>query len=450
MATPISQQRKNLLSSQCLVQAPFVRIDIGSHSFGVYKQSDVVGKDEAGFFSAAKIQYPNFVQKLDVVKINGQVNEYTLTLAYPVRLEDDPNFFDKVLSSVSGTRKIVFSYGDANQPNYIYKNEEAIITDVQTTFNFGNGGTISTVIGYVIKAVSACALTNGQSITVGKRKAKPSTVIKEIFNRCKLSSVFSGMTGNLEKYIAGDDAEVQLEAKENISPMDYISYLVGCMIPAGTKRDNNISKDTYIMTIHDGTTAEQLYNTSEELLNSGPYFKITRASYATKQTDAYEVNIGYGNSGTIVTGFTIDNNESYAMFYNYAGNQTNEQYVRRLVNGKWVDEYAPGISSRNGLHRTTQEDVNWWTQVTQYPISGTLSLQGLLRPATLMQYLRLNVIFPGGKKHNTSGLYIVTKQQDSISENGYRTTLGITRISGDEVPIETEINDLFKSNIINK
>jgi hypothetical protein len=58
-----------------------------------------------------------------------------------------------------------------------------------------------------------------------------------------------------------------------------------------------------------------------------------------------------------------------------------------------------------------------------------LKIQGLLRPAHLMQYLRLNVIFPGGNKHISSGLYIVTKQQDDIGMSGYTTTLNITRIS---------------------
>ena len=48
-----------------------------------------------------------------------------------------------------------------------------------------------------------------------------------------------------------------------------------------------------------------------------------------------------------------------------------------------------------------------------------------------MTYLRLNTIFPGGKKHISSGLYIITKQTDQIDGNGYRTTLELTKISGD-------------------
>lgn len=56
----------------------------------------------------------------------------------------------------------------------------------------------------------------------------------------------------------------------------------------------------------------------------------------------------------------------------------------------------------------------------------------MLRPATLMQYVRLNVIFPGGHKHIASGLYIVTKQTDMINEQGYKTTLALTKISGDD------------------
>lgn len=48
-----------------------------------------------------------------------------------------------------------------------------------------------------------------------------------------------------------------------------------------------------------------------------------------------------------------------------------------------------------------------------------------------MQYLRLNVIFPGGNKHIASGLYIVTSQRDEISASGYKTTLSLTKIGGD-------------------
>ena len=59
-------------------------------------------------------------------------------------------------------------------------------------------------------------------------------------------------------------------------------------------------------------------------------------------------------------------------------------------------------------------------------------IQGLLRPAQLMQYLRLNVVFPGGNKHISSGLYLVTEQKDRIDGSvGYKTTLQLTKISGD-------------------
>jgi hypothetical protein len=36
---------------------------------------------------------------------------------------------------------------------------------------------------------------------------------------------------NLDNLIAGDDKEVTVGSKRNISPIDYISYLVSCMVP---------------------------------------------------------------------------------------------------------------------------------------------------------------------------------------------------------------------------
>ena len=67
-----------------------------------------------------------------------------------------------------------------------------------------------------------------------------------------------------------------------------------------------------------------------------------------------------------------------------------------------------------------------------FVLIGIVLTTGLLRPATLMQYVRLNIIFPGGKKHLASGLYIVTKQIDNIGSNGYATTLSLTRIKCDQ------------------
>jgi hypothetical protein len=118
------------------------------------------------------------------------------------------------------------------------------------------------------------------------------------------------------------------------------------------------------------------------------------------------------------------------LFYDYNKQLHPQNYVRRLNNkGQWEDVYAPLYLSGNSSFSTSSEDINWFTKVTKYPISATIKIQGLLRPAQLMQYLRLNVIFPGGNKHISSGLYIVTKQIDDINANGYTTTLAITRIS---------------------
>lgn len=431
-------ERKSLLSSQARVQAPFVKVTIGTYTFGVYNKKKLLAKDENGFFAAYGVQYPNYVQSLQITKINGQVNQYTLSIAYPVTANDDPNFFEKVFSSVSKTRKIIFSYGDSSMPSYIYKDEEAIITNVQTSFNFGSSGTISTIINYTVSAVSGAALGKSSCFTfINSGKKKPSTEIKRLLTNDKygLKSLFTGMnSGNINKLIAGDDAKVELESKRNISALDYVSYLVGCMIPEGTSK-KNISKDIYTLVLYDDTSYDRVYSDREVIDGTeikGPYFKVSRVSYATKRSDAYEIDIGY-NTSTIVTGFTINNNENYSLYYDYNSKLQPEQYVRRINDeGEWEDVYAPALTSKNPEFETRAEDIVWYTKVTQFPVSGTITIQGLLRPATLMQYVRLNIIFPGGHKHITSGLYIVTKQIDTIDGNGYKTQLTITKLSGDE------------------
>ena len=427
----MATERLSLLSSSARVQTPWIKVTIGNYTFGVFSKTESKQKDDNGYYyTNANIQYPNYIQRLEIIKINGQVNQYTLSLTYPVTQTSDPNFFEKVLSSVSKTRKIMFSYGDMSMPAYIYKNEEAIITKVKQNFNIKGGGEIA----YTINAVSSAALSSGGSWTFQSRNAKPSEVIKQLVKDTKygLRDLFTGMnSSNLDRLIAGDDKEVTLGAKRNISPIDYISYLVSCMIPAGFTTPQWASTDIYILTMHDDATYDQRAISDLEI--QGSYFKVERVSYKTNQSDAFQIDIGFGNTGTIVTEFSVTDDENYALLYDYNTQLDTDPYVTRIDNnGNTYSVYAPTITSKNDRFITRPEDLTWWTKMTKYPIKATITVQGLLRPAILMSHVRLNVIYPGGRKHISSGLYLVTQQRDVIDGNGYRTTLSLAKISGDE------------------
>ena len=155
----MAAERLSLLSSSARVQAPWVKVSIGNYTFGVFSKTKSQHKDDDGFYyTNLNVQYPNYIQRLEITKINGQVNQYTLSLVYPVTQTSDPNFIEKVLSSVSKTRKIVFSYGDMSMPTYIYREEEALITKIQTQFDLRSG-----VINYTVNAVSSAALNAGSN-----------------------------------------------------------------------------------------------------------------------------------------------------------------------------------------------------------------------------------------------------------------------------------------------
>ncbi len=425
-----SQQRKSLLSSKTRIQVPWVKVTLGTYTFGIFdsKTKSQAGKDKNGFYTTFNIKYPNYIDSLTVTKINGQVNQYVLNIIYPITQFDDPNFFEKVFSSVSNTRKIIFSYGDASVPSYTYKNEEAIITKITQNFNLERSS-----ISYQIEAVSGAALTADGTITelASGAPVKPSEKIKSLFRSNKsLQDTFTGMRiSDLDKLIAGDDQPVVLDSKRNVSALDYIAYLASCMVPSGTKP--GLSKDIYILTVHDDTILDTTYDPSSFGGKGGPYFKITKTSYAAEHSDAYEVDIGYTTS-TIVRNFNIEQNENFSLYYDYQQDIHSEDYVRRLnKQGEWETVYSPNFMVRANEFEASAKDMVWWTKATKYPITANITIQGLLRPATLMQYLRLNVIFPGGHEHLASGLYIVTKQVDSINSQGYTTQLTLTRISGD-------------------
>ena len=413
----------SLLENPIRVSTPFIKVTIGDYTFGVFKQDNNITKNSDGSYRlTSQFTYPNYIQSLQIVKVNGQVNQYTLVLRYPIDENNDPNFFDKVFSSVSKTRKIIFSYGDLSAPKFLYKNEEAIILDIKNNFDIN-----SAVIQYNISAVSTCKLATasvfnftGPEFTGDK---KPSDIIKTLLrqnSKYGLLDVFSGMR-NMDLVesmglIRSDDCIVTLQNKQNINILDYLRYLVSNM-----RRSPSLSdKSLYKLVVVD--------DTSDVL--GGPYFKVINTNESSDSLDTYQLDIGYP-SNNVVTSFNIDNNESYSLLYEYSKKLNTNEYVSRIDdNGNISTIYSPNITSNNDIQLTNSNDLNWWKNVTQYPISATVTLKGLLRPAILMSKVRLSVLFYG-KAHISSGEYIINKQVDTIDGNGCWTTLNLVRIDGD-------------------
>ena len=418
----------NLLSNTNRVETPYVKVTIGDYTFGVMNQTDTeMKRDVRGSYKLRYVKFPNYIQSLKVVKINGQVNKYTLNISYPVSEKDDPNFFEKIFSSVKSTRAIKFTYGDMSAPTYMFKEEEAIITSIQQTFNRD-----STIISYVVYATSSSVLATQGSYSFPARTARPSEVIEELlYNKTYgLLEVFSGMRDRDAvkslNLLNGTDTVVSIEAKSNISPLDYLNYLVSCM----TKGSNSINKPTvYSLVIVD--ESDTFYtNNGTNISLGGPYFKIVTVTRNIDSLQTYQIDIGYP-SQNVVLSFQVENNESFSLYYDFQKTINDYEYVHRINDkGEFEEVYSPVLST-NGQYRTNSSDETWWSKVTSFPIGATLELKGLLRPAILMTHVRINVLFYG-KKHISSGLYIITSQTDDISASGYKTTLGLRKVAGDD------------------
>lgn len=411
----------SLLQNPIRVSTPFIKVIIGDYTFGVFKHSEDVKKDNTGVYRIHSFQYPNYIQSLNVVKINGKVNTYELVIKYPITESNDPNFFEKVFSSVSKSRKIVFTYGDLSAPKFMYKEEEALIMDVNNSFDL-SGSTIT----YTVSAVSSCALATAGGFNFVTREYvglhQPSSIIKRLLknnSQFGLLDIFSGMKNmNLVEslgLIQSDDKIVELTAKTNINILDYLQYLVSNM------RKSSSESGIYKMVVVD--------DTSDVL--SGPYFKVVSASASGDSLDTYSLDIGFP-SDNVVTSFSINNNKSFSILYNYSKSLNTNEYVTRIQDdGVEVKIYSPNISSTNDEQITYSNDAMWWENVTQYPITASVTLKGLLRPAILMSKVRLNVLFYG-KAHISSGQYIINKQVDTINSEGCWTTLSLVRIGGDK------------------
>lgn len=414
----------SLLVSSAKVEVPYILVQIGQYTFGAYSKSKSSIEVNGKYYSAIKATYPNYVQSLSIQKVNGTLNTYTLVIDYPITENDDPNLIEKVLSSTSSSRKIIFTYGDCTLPSFMYRQEEALITKVTSNVDINN-----CKITYTIQATSAALQTKAcvKDFPSYSRK-KPSDVIKQLIKQKSygLQDTFYGMHdyAKVEQMglIPGDDKEVRIPAKKNISVLDYLNFLVECM---ANKSDGTGIKKTvrYVMTIHDDVTGDL----------GGPYFRIDRV-YNTVQSktsiDYYVVDVGYPNKD-LVTSFTVNSNDTYSILYDYAAKlQFADSTYYINDEGKIESKSSMSLTNSKELLETTEADKTWWSQMTQYPIQATLSIRGLLRAAVLMSYIRVNVFFLG-RKSIYSGLYIITKQLDEINSSGCKTTLSLTRVEGD-------------------
>ena len=410
-----------LNSVPTLVESPFIIVTIGKYTLGSYTGN----KTTTSLGMLAQVNFPNFVNSLNITKVNGTVNTYTIGIVYQIAPGDDPNLIDKIFSSVSATRKLSLSYGDWRNPASIYKEETALITNVTSSLDMS-----ASRITYTVQCVSDALSLASAIYDFPAREAKPSDIIKEMIKDVSygLSSVFKGMvdfqrvlTSGL---IASNDKKVKIEARQNMNIIEYLNFLVGAMTPVDSKsKDTIIQSGNYFLAIHDDITNAL----------GGTYFEVKEVKADTKVSnyDVYEVDVGYPGDN-FVTQFSLTNNQQYTILYDYAGKIEQTKYIYSIDNnGQLTTQYAPSIARSKSLQKVTEQNKNWWTKVTQFPIEATLTIKGLTRPSILMSQVRINTVMYG-QKHISSGLYIITKHQDKLDSNGYTTTLTLLRIGGDE------------------
>ena len=119
---------KNLLVGENLVEMPFIIATIGGYTFGKFSKD--IG-------TSMNVSFPNMLNSLTVQKVNGLINNYSLQMIYAIRPGDDPNMIEKILGISSQQSRIIsITYGDYSQPNYIYRDEEAMITNITSQIDF--------------------------------------------------------------------------------------------------------------------------------------------------------------------------------------------------------------------------------------------------------------------------------------------------------------------------
>ena len=437
---------RTLTSVPTLVESPFIIVKIGDYTFGQVQKLKSNNK--------LNVTFPQYMKSVEIVKVNGEVNTYNITLEYPITKGEDPNLIDYVFSSVSATRKLTISYGDWNSPSFIYKEEETLITNVTSSLNFN-----TPKIVYTIECVSNAKGLQGVNHNFPSWEIQPSTLLYMLLRSpvYRLTDIFTGMIDidKVRKYglIQGGDKLVHIPAKMNCNVWDYINYVVGFMIPEDNGQEVVLGEHSITGT---GFYRLSVIDDNRNELG-GPYFTVTRVSTTNNvvvsdevtnsvlDLGAYELDIGYP-SDNFVTNFQINNNQEWSILYNASNKVDLKNYSYKIDNtGNMKRDYSPTLTRISSWEGTTAADKAWWTAVTEFPLKATLTLKGLVRPTILMSYIKINVIFYG-QKHISSGFYVIERETDIVDENGYRTTLNLLRVKGDiftdnDVTVRNNVTD---------
>lgn len=378
------------------VEAPYAKITIGGVEIGTYKNGN----------------YPNYINSITAKKTNGSMNEYTINLIHQISPGDNPNYIDNLISKNSYD-KIKIEYGDA-EAGISFRNVDALLTGVKNNFDFFNN-----CISYTITATSSSIMSIISKKNYPSVTAKPSTIINNmLYESGELLQYFPGMSNKTlvssSNLIPTNDKTVTFDAVDSISPFDYLTKLVSSM---SSTTDN---KSVYYLDVKDSG-------------GNGSYFQIKQIQTSLPSGSRpfmYEVDINYPNENSLVYDFSVNEDFAWPLAYKYAGSVKSYDYGIDS-GGKILSSLrTSNLKNLTATSGVSVSDATWWRNVTEFPITASLDVKGLTTNILLLNYIKVNVYY-FGRKRTTSGVYIVTGQEDSLSGNGFRTRLDLLRVAGD-------------------
>lgn len=400
----VSKVKSYLSIGDNTVESPYIEIEIDKYKIGSYKGN--------------LDKYPNYISKLNVVKQNGVINQYKIVLIHQVRPGDDANLLDELLS-VSNFKHIKLKYGDLNS-GMPFRDETVLITNVSMNRDYTNMN-----ISYTLEATSEGTFLKTYTTSFPSVTDKPSNIIRKLlYSGDKVSKIlldaFPGMANRTyvesNNLIPTNDSVVKLKAQYNVNVLDYLNYLVACM--SNTSNRNDIIRNSNFYITYDDTELKNI---------QGAYFKITELVSGINPYNStnkiYEITVGFNDN--IVYDFNIDSTNAWELLYKNS-NKTQEYFYTLTNNGDVDKYYSPSVSSSTNF--MSEVDKNWWTNMIKFPVTGSITIKGLLIPVMLMDYIKINVEFYG-QEHITSGIYAITGQQDILSGSGFKTVLSLVRVT---------------------
>lgn len=284
---------------------------------------------------------------------------------------------------------------------------------------------------YTFTGYSGLATSNDTKMSniKARESVNPISLVHAIFERCKRHvPSFEPYEFEVDKTCKSMCKEIKFNGLTDTTFFEAVSEILAQTRDDYTGESADLDK-IQIEDVHIGTYSYIIDDVNHKFI-----VKRTEANSQTMKIDYtfyWEGNFSSSNPGAnLVQGFRTDYKGSISMA-TVNSNKDDKAYSMDSENKIVTSQahYWQDTTSGDNASEDMARQSNIWLMGTQYSYTATLRTVGVPYDIPIGTYIKVVSVL-NDQNHHTSGIYMVTKTEDTIDGNGYITVWSLIKICG--------------------